>query len=408
MCIPLNKIKRKIIYGSINRLFEIFLQHFLNAASGVCQIPIFFKDQIRSEQALSKDSVRFKGRWIESVETRPNNEMELVQRIISSFCASKKMQLNVPRPYLANGGWKDFLAVEWRRYYDAILHEDYKTIAALLRNFFRNEAIDGLWGAEDVFTSFCSQGKFYQLQRENFMKNHYLVWKHNFPFIPLKELDAPRIGNPWGYRFNDMLLYEPVLEYNYQAHYFHKLLHDIEIPVIIEIGGGFGGLAHHLLRCRPSVKYVGFDLPENILIQTYYLSCAFPNAKMLIYQENTPPLNREQLNHYDVVLLPNFELPRVESLIADLIVNVRSLSEMSSETITEYLSQIDRIGHLFFYHENIFKSRKDGRFGIPSSDFPALKNFVQIASSESRWPKYNVTSAYPCRENLLIRRDALS
>lgn len=163
-----------------------------------------------------------------------------------------------------------------------------------------------------------------------------------------------------------------------------------------------------MLRRRPSIKYIGFDLPENLLIQTYYLSCLFPNARIAVYQEGTRPLTLKQLDNYDIVLLPNFELKRTDSLIADLIVNVRSLSEMSYETIAEYFAQIDRVGRLFFSHENIYKPRKDHLWGIPSTAFPSLKKFTQIVANESRWPKYNGDSAYPCQENLFIRRSAIS
>jgi hypothetical protein len=106
--------------------------------------------------------------------------------------------------------------------------------------------------------------------------------------------------------------------------------------------------------------------------------------------------------------LPNFTLPDIESSIADLIINIRSLSEMQFETIKEYMHQIDRIGRLFFFHENIFAPRRDGLFGIPSTTFPSLANFRLIASAESRWPKYQKDSGYPCQENLYIHRDVIS
>lgn len=333
--------------------------------------------------------------------------MDLVKRVISSFCVAKQMQSNKPVPYLPSGGWKDFLAFEWQRYYDAMSREDITTMAEFLWNFFRNEGISGLWGNRGVFNAFCRLNKLAQLQRAKKRIDNYVVWRSNLPSTPIEELDAPRVGNPWGYRFNGLLLYELVFIYNFQAHCFDNLLRHLQTPVVLEIGGGFGGLAYHLLHCRPSIKYIGFDLPENILIQTYYLSCTFPNARILTYQENSAPLDRNLLNHYDIVLLPNFELPRVESSIADLIVNVRSLSEMSCETISEYLKQIDRIGRLFFFHENIHKARRDGLFGIPSTDFPTLENFISIAASESRWQKHQSNPGYPCQENLFIHCEAL-
>lgn len=402
----MKKIIRCIIYLAVNKLFRIFPKRFLQTVVRVCETSLLVRDKIESGQAVSGgDSVSFEGRWIDSVETKPSNEMDLVQQVISSFCAAKERQPNVHRAYLPSGPWKNLLAVEWQSCYDTISSGDLTTMAAFLRNFFRNEGISGLWGRE-IFRAFCQLDKLDQLARAKTMIKQFVVWRNNLPFTALEEVDAPRVGNPWGYSFNGMLLYEPVFEYNFQAHYFDKLLSNIQTPIVVEIGGGFGGLAYHLLRCRPSIKYIGFDLPENILIQTYYLSCTFPNRRIFTYQKDSTPINRELLDRNDIVLLPNYELPRVESLIADLIINVRSLSEMSHETITEYFMQIDRIGRLFFYHENIYKDRRDGLFGIPSTAFPELRNFKLITASESQWPKYQSDSLYPCRENLFIHCDA--
>ena len=119
-------------------------------------------------------------------------------------------------------------------------------------------------------------------------------------------------------------------------------------------------------------------------------------------------LTREHIANHDILILPNFMSPLVEPEVADLIVNVRSLSEMPADTIAEYHRQIDRLGPLFFFHENIFRKRKDGFYGIPSSEFPTLQSFVRVAGSESRWPRYNAYSSYPCRENLFVHRSALT
>ena len=258
-----------------------------------------------------------------------------------------------------------------------------------------------------MFKAFCNLDGISDRQRELMMLKHFAVWRTAFPNTSLVELDAPRIGNPWGYNFAGMVLYEPVFEYHFQAQYFRRLLSETETPVVLEIGGGFGGLAFHLLRCGGPIKYIGLDLPENISIQTYYLTCAFPCARILTYSKNFSRLDHTTISNYDIILLPNFVLPDIESSTADIIINIRSLSEMASETIAEYIHQIDRIGRLFFFHENIFAPRRDGLWGIPSSEFPALDNFTLIAASESRWPKYKLGTGYPCQENLYIHRHAI-
>ena len=80
------------------------------------------------------------------------------------------------------------------------------------------------------------------------------AWQRQFPDSDVTELDAPRIGNPWGYSFNGALLYEPAFEYDYHSSYFTRLLAGIEKAVVLEIGGGFGGLAYHLLKRKKSHK----------------------------------------------------------------------------------------------------------------------------------------------------------
>ena len=216
-------------------------------------------------------SVRFAGRWIGSVEIQPSNEKELIKKVISSYNAARRMQVDVAESYQPGGAWREIYNYRWKHFYESISREDYEAVASFLRNFFRNEGITGLWSSDaNPFRVFFNSDALTQLWRANGMVEQYLVWRNNLPSVDLKELDAPRVGNPWGYRFGDYLLYEPVFEYNFHAHYFNKLLNDIQEPVVIEIGGGFGGLAYHLLRCRPSIKYIGFDLPENILVQTYY------------------------------------------------------------------------------------------------------------------------------------------
>ena len=403
---------REIVYRYILSLYKTFPRVVKNSLISVLEYGKLERSLSQSEKEISESGpVQFQGLWTKSVETQPYNEKELVKRLVLSFNAAKKAQANVTEPYKPTGGWKNVFNDRFKKFYEYASKENYEGFADLLRNFFRIGATDGLWSTYG-FKEFCTlndaRNKFAHVFVQDMINKHLLVWKKNLPLADLKELDAPRVGNPFGYRFNDFVLLEPVFEYNYQAHYFDKLLTDVQMPVVIEIGGGFGGLAHHLLRRRPSMRYIGFDLPENLLIQSYYLSCVFPNARIALYQEGGRPLTLEELDNYDIVLLPNFELERTEALIADLIINVRSLSEMSYETISEYFRQIDRTGRLFFFHENINEPRKDSLFGIPSTNFPSLENFTQILATESRWPKYNGDSVYHCQENLFIRSSVIS
>jgi len=343
----------------------------------------------------------------DSIEVPPENEEAIIKRLIASYTAATDRQAFAATPYLPGAAWKKVLDPGWQDYRQAISQNDEMLLAKMLRNCFRNEALSGFWGGMKMFQTFCELNEYERDRRIDLFKMQYEAWRRHFPHTPMEELAAPRIGNPWGYVVGGELLYEPVFEYHYHAHYFQTLLAPLEAPLVLEIGGGFGGLAYHILKCAPSTKYIGLDLPENILLQAYYLSSAFPKARILTFSKEIEMVNRETIDAYDIILMPNFMTPQIASSTADLIVNVRSLSEMPSESIAEYIRQIDRIGRLWFFHENIFKARLDGLFGIPSSEFPKPFDHILVAASESRWPRYDRNSAYPCQENLYLKRNVI-
>lgn len=347
------------------------------------------------------------GIMLKSIEQSPKNELEIVPKLVASYKDAQKMQSEVAKPYLPGADWKKLLESEWTEYYSAIEREDFDVIALLLRNLFRNAGITGFWGSKRVFERFATLSRTRRQHRERLMQRQFNAWRSALPEASVAELDAPRVGNPWGYIIDGCLLYEPVFEYYYQANYFSRLLSEVSHPIILEIGGGFGGLGYHIMKCIPNATYIGIDLPENILIQSYYLSSAFPEHKILTYDRNLTLLKKEIIRKYNIILMPNFFLPKIESAAADLVVNAKSLSEMPFDTIEEYFQQIGRLTHLFFFHENLFKNRRDSLHGIPSCEFPVLHDLVQIAESESRWPRYQATRPYPCHENLYIHRSVL-
>lgn len=377
--------------------------------------PLSFRDRFWTARVEFGNSVRkmlksppssIEGIVTADLERAPANEVNIVRQLVSSYIAAKDHQETLVGPYAPGAEWKLILEKEWSGFRSAIESGDTEYQASFLRNFFRNEGLTGFWGGDQMFADFAAgRGQWRQQARADLMERQIAAWRELFPHTSIAELDAPLIGNPWGYAVDGSLLYEPVCEYHYQADYFARILATLERPNIVEIGGGFGGLAYHLLKRIPQACYIGFDLPEVTLLQSYYLSCAFPDAKLLIYYAGMQAI---ELEGYDIAILPNFMLPKLPEGIADLVINVRSFAEMPAETIAEYTQQVDRFGRLFFFHENIYKQRGGTLHGIPSSDWPEMKSFVQLASSESRWPRYAGSSDYPCRENLLIHRSILT
>ena len=358
---------------------------------------------LRSKHQESGKS-HIQGMFVDSLEKAPNGERGLISRLMPSFSAAKKDQKEVPSPYQPGADWEKILTAEWGKFISDINHEEINELSLFLRNFFRNEGLSGYWGNSNMFDVFSSLDSNESRYRAALMNQQYEVWREAHSGTPMAELDAPRIGNPWGYVIDDALVYEPVFEYHHQASYLASLYPDTPTPVILEIGGGFGGLAFHILKKIPKAKYIGFDLPESMVLQAYYLSCAFPEARILFYKEGHGAIDRELLEQYDVILMPNFMLPQTESSIADIVVNFRSLSEMPMETINEYCSNMDRLSHGFIVHENIYKPRLDDWHGIPAPEFPSFNSHSLIAEHESIWPRYDGGSYYPCKSYLYIHK----
>jgi hypothetical protein len=162
---------------------------------------------------------------VESIERAPENEAALVSTLSRSFRDAEEMQREQTGPYLPGAQWKVILESQWRRYHNALDSDNTAATAALLRNFFRNEGLSGFWGGERMFEEFAALDGTQSLKRANLMRKQFEVWRAALPGVNVAELDAPHIGNPWGYIVERALLYEPACEYHYQSHYFANLLH---------------------------------------------------------------------------------------------------------------------------------------------------------------------------------------
>ena len=111
--------------------------------------------------------------------------------------------------------------------------------------------------------------------------------------------------------------------------------------LIVEVGGGYGGLAHSLgTILEKQATYIIIDLPEMFLFQGAYLAVNNPEKAIYVYDNET--FNSEFLVHdiynYDFALIPNFALDKLRVIqeIAFLI-NSQSFQEMSEKQVQEYL-----------------------------------------------------------------------
>ena len=107
-------------------------------------------------------------------------------------------------------------------------------------------------------------------------------------------------------------------------------------PRILEIGGGYGGLAYHLKTLVPGARYIVVDLPESLLFSALYLTTLFPDERNVLV--TSPEMIRNDLEHPGFTFVPNYLLRATGNgdLRLDLAINTLSLSEMTASQVRSY------------------------------------------------------------------------
>lgn len=171
-----------------------------------------------------------------------------------------------------------------------------------------------------------------------------------------------------------------------------------EPVVIVEIGGGYGGLAAKLRRRLPKAKVIVIDLPEANAIQTYYLSRVLPTERGFYSID----LEREGIKAFlggdaSYALLPTYAIAELPDLCADMVVNIRSMMEMLPEVIAGYFLHIHRISKPGggFYCVNRYHKQEIG-MPVRIRDYPFDNHWFATIS----WPAWTQPAIH---ELMLVR-----
>jgi len=316
-----------------------------------------------------------------------------IDRIANAFINAKKDQINQPKQFQIGGEWEAIMMKCHQELKTELENINVEGIKTILSNFARNKVSKGL----SLVGSGIPNTIFEKLVFLNDFNNCYYVWK-NLTSLPNEVLTYPReIGNFFGIEDNGKLMIQPALRLSYLADKICNFVRYINYPIIVEIGGGFGGIPHHILK-HDNLKctYIGFDIPEICVIASYFLMSNFPEKKVLLYDEsNIKDLN---LSEFDIILMPNFVIKDLPSRCCDLVFNSHSLTEMDYSTVKEYLQQINRLSRKYFFHANHeFKklySTPGGRkkrqvdlnnkeFELHKGDFQRIYRFPELIQNAS-------------------------
>jgi len=143
---------------------------------------------------------------------------------------------------------------------------------------------------------------------------------------------------------------------------------------IVEIGGGYGGLAYHLLNFfGQKVHYGIIDIPESLAFSGIYLSTMFPDLPAEIATTAEARLNFE---NPCMSFIPNmiYRETLAGAGPVDLVINTLSLSEMSDAQIKDYCGGVQTlIGNTGLFFEQNHQTDHRGPGGFLVDYFTNLK-----------------------------------
>jgi len=326
----------------------------------------FYREPLASFEALDKGLE----------DRRQPASPELVSRVLAAYEAAKQDQPAASAEYQVSGEWITLIEAKLRAF------RDRGSMAEVLGSFFRNE--DAFFGLSDYATPPYLKPRRHLMTRVLFVNSmlyDYRAWTE-LTGNKIEAIRAPWVGNPFGYFIDGTLAVPATFRHHYMAGKAVSLMGGE--GVLAEIGGGWGDVGFFALQF-PGVHYVDFDLPEILLLASYWLCSTLPDRKIAVYGEQDCKTVLANLEDYDAILFPNFCLPQLAENSADLFLNTHSLSEMRPETIQEYLGQISRTCRRYFLHENSDKPYHTlGHTEIPASSF-SLEGFRMLHKAMSPW-----------------------
>jgi hypothetical protein len=174
----------------------------------------------------------------------------------------------------------------------------------------------------------------------------------------------PEIGAAYGVRIGDSLITFESPEHIYVAFRINEAIdayldrERVAEPHIVEIGAGFGGTAHWLLKIRQAVaSYTIIDLPIINILQGYFLAKAFGASEVSFFGED----NARGATPDGIRVWPTHALDSIEDESVDVLINQNSMPEIPEHIVEGYLKWAKKkvAGIFYSYNQEAFSPVED-------------------------------------------------
>ncbi len=131
--------------------------------------------------------------------------------------------------------------------------------------------------------------------------------------------------------------------------------------VVVDIGSGYGGLDRLLSYYVPNACFILVDLPETLLLTSYFIEHNFPNKKIALLSDIKDRLDTFDclVQEYDFIIVPPLVVDHIPSSSIDLVMNSASLGFMEKDYVNYYLEHINRMLRPLGYFYSLNKEYSD-------------------------------------------------
>ncbi len=269
-----------------------------------------------------------------------------IVRIIKAYKLAKLHQKNASQEFKVKGLWDEWVAVNFKELIYGLENQNIESLGKLFNNIIREQCTIGMGGYDEWL-------RYNSLFGKSYIKEVWIDYYQKLVDLQGdQKIIFPKVGNPCGIVYKQEVVPIQSLRHAYRAEEIKNCLSDVNNKVIVEIGGGYGGLGFQLvskLNDSKNSKFMLFDIPEVVAISSAFLITSLPNKKIRLYGEgSTSPITED----YEVGILPHFAIDDLESNSVDLFYNSCSFSEMDGSSSKKYLSVIERCCRRYFMHDN--------------------------------------------------------
>ncbi len=303
----------------------------------------------------------------------------------------------------ASGNWKWLKNNKHNLFYKSIESKNVTELYNILSNFFRDDASHGLVSnarIESGWNPSLSETSTSITKFANSILSDLDTCVEFSDLSNINDLKFPNIGNPYGIELNNILILPDQCRHYYLSYMIFNFITNkeshINPDIILEIGGGYGGVLINLIKRyiknKKKFKYINIDLNSSLFVCMYIMKSYIKIEKLdlkIYYLKEGEILDNELLSKYDIFLVGENNSNNI-NVKTDIFFNSHSLSEMIKEDINKYISLLEKTESKYFYHINSnffpWKESKLNNIEINGSDFPVNEEkYKKIFQSISPW-----------------------